>query len=1038
MASCVSPQAQTSIQTAFGRLRSSVSPDDARNFQSTTLEDVRAAAREIERQLAARQCLRNMRRIQPFFEGLERYSKSIEVLCNGTPYLPWIWVRRYLGAPVKLMLQLASDYTTAFEKLITAYGQIADVLPRFDRFSAAFKENHDFQQVLGFVYADILEFHGRAYQFFRKRGWRCFFSSCWARFDLRFKGILESLAKNCELVDREAASIGIVEAKAWRTKAMEEMAEKEKQSSIVQFQAVVSWLQVGDSVQEDELDQYLRRCHVGTCDWITRNSKISAWMRQGMEQKILWLKGKPGSGILSTYLHAYDCLVCRPNSWAAGKSVLTANIVHFMQQDKRTVVLYYFCNNCRSSNSNHLAMIMRSLCGQLLRANLDSSAYVFDEYIGKGLSPSVQNLKVIIPSLLSGIQSVRIILDGLDECDQPDSRRILNEIIPLAACDGLGTTHKLLVSSRDLPQINRVLAKKSTISLSEEKDAVNAAIRTYVHATMVELQDRLVSGINCSILEEIENKIVERSDGMFLWVRLVLTTLEQADSVRELKDAVDTLPKGLQPIYGRILANIKGQLNAKDFEKALRILGWMAFAKRPLKDFELQDGIALHIQNRKLDHDTKLWGNVFDVCKPLIEEDRLHQTVVFVHFSVKEYGLFPMDVRRPVLTLARYILDALSGPFISGDRAHHDIAFACIAYLCSSFDLIDPRVPSGDLLIRVGEGFHGLHLYANAYWLDHLLSYVDMSKSLDTDASSPLVTQLLRLCETHQQLLDTVQNTSISRSLPLTAAQSDKRMGGLSGYPEIHAIAQQVLGSRQRTIDYQPQNCLEDTRAVDDYTLFNRILQSYNDIVQELLSARTVLGLRQEALTLFKERYGPFAYVCRHYDCERATAGFSSRQALAKHEDIHAPKLICNVLTCDYAVIGFRTSRALKQHLETFHPNKATLQVPTTLRRPPRTPSRTEPVSNDSYMVSCYCNNDKDDGYTISCGSCGTLQHVKCYYYQRDIPESHTCSVCHRRQLLGSDSGIRQSLTDSQLAALLKRWQQKKRLEDAGAWAASA
>lgn len=66
--------------------------------------------------------------------------------------------------------QLASDYNTAFEKLITAYDQIADVLPRFDRLSAAFQDNHDLQQVLGFVYADILDFHGRAYRFFRRRG----------------------------------------------------------------------------------------------------------------------------------------------------------------------------------------------------------------------------------------------------------------------------------------------------------------------------------------------------------------------------------------------------------------------------------------------------------------------------------------------------------------------------------------------------------------------------------------------------------------------------------------------------------------------------------------------------------------------------------------------------------------------------------------------------------------------------------------------------------------------------------------------------
>lgn len=79
---------------------------------------------------------------------------------------------------------------------------------------------------------------------------------------------------------------------------MEEAAAREKESSILQFQAVISWLQVADSLQEDELDQLLRRCHLGTCDWITRNPKISGWMKLGIHQKVMWLKGKPGSGTL--------------------------------------------------------------------------------------------------------------------------------------------------------------------------------------------------------------------------------------------------------------------------------------------------------------------------------------------------------------------------------------------------------------------------------------------------------------------------------------------------------------------------------------------------------------------------------------------------------------------------------------------------------------------------------------------------------------------------------------------------------------------
>lgn len=48
-----------------------------------------------------------------------------------------------------------------------AYDEIAEALPRFDRLSEALKDRADFQDVLAVFYCDILEFHRRAYKFFR-------------------------------------------------------------------------------------------------------------------------------------------------------------------------------------------------------------------------------------------------------------------------------------------------------------------------------------------------------------------------------------------------------------------------------------------------------------------------------------------------------------------------------------------------------------------------------------------------------------------------------------------------------------------------------------------------------------------------------------------------------------------------------------------------------------------------------------------------------------------------------------------------------
>jgi len=96
-----SAQARHTLQDAFERFASTVTPDDHRLFRDTQLKDVRDEAMKIERQLRARRMQRNMARLDPFLQGMEHYSKVVEVLCNGTPFLPWIW------APVKLMLMVS-------------------------------------------------------------------------------------------------------------------------------------------------------------------------------------------------------------------------------------------------------------------------------------------------------------------------------------------------------------------------------------------------------------------------------------------------------------------------------------------------------------------------------------------------------------------------------------------------------------------------------------------------------------------------------------------------------------------------------------------------------------------------------------------------------------------------------------------------------------------------------------------------------------------------------------------------------------------
>lgn len=83
-----SPEPRRIIREAFEDLEKVISADEANDFNNTTLQSVQDAALEIESVLAARQSLRNMRRLSPLFDAMRCYAETIEVLCNGTPYLP--------------------------------------------------------------------------------------------------------------------------------------------------------------------------------------------------------------------------------------------------------------------------------------------------------------------------------------------------------------------------------------------------------------------------------------------------------------------------------------------------------------------------------------------------------------------------------------------------------------------------------------------------------------------------------------------------------------------------------------------------------------------------------------------------------------------------------------------------------------------------------------------------------------------------------------------------------------------------------------
>jgi hypothetical protein len=122
---------------------------------------------------------------------------------------------------------------------------------------------------------------------------------------------------------------------------------------------------------------------------------------------------------------------------------------------------------------------------------------------------------------------------------------------------------------------------------------------------------------------------------MFLWVRLVLDSLESAYTPEDLRQMVTLLPSDLSDLYERIIRNMCDSRNNLSCTRATAILRWIAFAQRPIKLNELLHGLAHTpgefnpiIQNVPV-------PMVLELCKPLVEQ-RPDGSISFVHFSVQE------------------------------------------------------------------------------------------------------------------------------------------------------------------------------------------------------------------------------------------------------------------------------------------------------------------------------------------------------------------------------------------------------------------
>ncbi|KAJ7481304.1 ankyrin repeat-containing domain protein [Mycena galericulata] len=224
-----------------------------------------------------------------------------------------------------------------------------------------------------------------------------------------------------------------------------------------------------------------------------------------------------------------------------------------------------------------------------------------------------------------------------DEEDEPEQNITKSRHSGERSSEGIGPSMWFKLTSRSA----LIMCRRQT---AQEKE-VGLSVRCYSagngRVSSVRLPYRAITGHQTSVVLwlsiEIHLKITSSVDGMFLLAKLHIESLCTKSNVKQVREALKSLPKTLNDSYEHAMKRIEEQ-NQEDRQLAHSTLTWVANTKRPLTALELQTALAIEPDTQSLDEDNIFAIEIIlSVCAGLVIVDEQLSVVRLVHYTVQEY-----------------------------------------------------------------------------------------------------------------------------------------------------------------------------------------------------------------------------------------------------------------------------------------------------------------------------------------------------------------------------------------------------------------
>lgn len=221
---------------------------------------------------------------------------------------------------------------------------------------------------------------------------------------------------------------------------------------------------------------------------------------------------------------------------------------------------------------------------------------------------------------------------------------------------------RIFITSRSIPEMQRILQTlEPSSSVTSTKIEQEDSIQDIEHYIRSRTAGRPILSDSSLTEVDLTNLLLRKSNGCFLWVRLVLDELEQVYSQDSIVQALNNIPEGMVPYYERTIQTM-GQKKEKRIAQA--VLVWVVGSSRKLHISELAHALELDIKAALPNAQSAVEG----LCGQLVSVDSYTGLVDFVHPTVREF-----------------LLSSSAADFkVSRSQAHERIALTCLNLLGST------------------------------------------------------------------------------------------------------------------------------------------------------------------------------------------------------------------------------------------------------------------------------------------------------------------------------------------------------------------